>query len=82
MKSVDIVPALHGQGGQLERGDPTLRPLLQRGDLARVEVQAGRPIEIRSGLVTREAQIRGSYLDELPLRPADAPAETVDRRVS
>ena len=49
-EAVDIVPALHRQGGQLERGDPTLRPLLQRGDLARVEVQAGRLIQIGRGL--------------------------------
>ena len=68
-EAVDIVPPLHGEGGQLERGDPTLRALLQRGDLAHFEIQAGRLIEIRSGLVTREAQIRGSYLHELPLRP-------------
>ena len=68
-EAVDIVPTLHGQGGQLERGDPTLRALLQRRDLARFEVQAGRLIEIRSGLLTREAQIRGSYFHELPLRP-------------
>ena len=68
-EAVDIVPALHRQGGKLERGDPTLRPLLQRRDLARFEIQAGRLIEIRSGLLTREAQIRGSYFHELPLRP-------------
>ena len=42
-EAVDIVPALHGQGGQLERGDPTLCPLFQRSDLARVEVQAQPP---------------------------------------
>ena len=66
---VDVVAALHRQGGKLEGRDPTLRPLLQRGDLVRIEVQIGRLIQIRRGLVTREAQIRGSDLNELPLRP-------------
>ena len=36
---VDVVAALHRQGRKLERGDPTLRPLLQHGDLVRIEVQ-------------------------------------------
>ena len=68
-EGADVVAALHRQGGQLERRDPTLRPLLQRGDLVRLEVQIGRLIQVRRGLVTREAQIRRSYLNELPLRP-------------
>ena len=59
-EGVDVVAALHRQGGKLEGGDPALRPLLQRGDLARIEVQIGRLIQVRRGLVTREAQIRGS----------------------
>ena len=59
-EGVDVVAALHRQGGKLEGGDPALRPLLQRRDLARIEVQIGRLIQVRRGLVTREAQIRGS----------------------
>ena len=41
-EAVDIVPPLHGEGSQLERSDPTLRTLLQRGDLARLR-DPGRP---------------------------------------
>ena len=78
-EAVDIVPVLQRQGGQLERGDPTLRPLFQRGDLARFEVQAGGLIEIRGGLVSRKAQIGGSHLHELSLGPQTRRAKKVDQ---
>ena len=66
---VDIVSALHRQSSKLERRDPTLRPLLQSGDLARIEVQLGRLTQIRRSLGTGEAQVCGSNLDELTLSP-------------
>ena len=78
----DIVSALHREGGQLERGDPPFRPLLQRGDLAGVQVQARRLVQVDRGLVTGEAQVRGSNLDELTLSPQTRQRESVDRRVS
>ena len=66
---IDVVAALDRQGGKLERRDPTFRPLLKHGDLVRIEIQIARLVQVFRGLVTGEAQIRGSYFDELPLRP-------------
>ena len=68
-ETVQVVAALHRQGCQLKRGDPSLRAFLQRIDLADVEVQAGRPVQVGRGLVARESKVGGSYLDELTLSP-------------
>ena len=63
---VDVVPALNRQGSKLERRDPTFRPLLKHGDLVRIEIQIARLVQVFRGLVTGEAQIRGSYSTSCP----------------
>ena len=61
----DVVSALHRQRRQLERGDPPFGASLQRGDVLRRQLQSHHLVEVRRGLVGREAQIGGADLDEL-----------------
>jgi hypothetical protein len=56
-------------GGQLQRGDPPLRPLPQDGDLRRGETQASRDVKVPVGLVVREPQVAGPDLDQLAPYP-------------
>ena len=42
---------------------------LQRGDVPRRQLQAHHLVEVRRGLVGREAQVGGADLDELATRP-------------
>ena len=65
----DIVAPLHRQRRQLEGGDPAFGAPLQRGDVPRGEIQPHHLVEVRGGLVRREAQIGGADLDELAPRP-------------
>ena len=74
----DVVAALHRERRQLERGDPALGAPLQRGDVARGQVQPHHLVEVRGGLVGREAQVGGTDLDELAPR---AQASQRQRRV-
>ena len=65
----DVVAALDRERGQLEGGDPAFGARLQRGDIPRRQVQAHHLVEVRGGLVRREAQIGGADLDELATPP-------------
>ena len=61
----DVVAALHRQRRQLEGGDPPLGAPLQRGHVRCGELQAHHPVEVRHGLLGREAQVGGAELDQL-----------------
>ena len=61
----DVVSPLHRERRQLERGDPPLGAPLQRCDVLCRQRQSHHPVEVRRGLVGREAQIGGADLDEL-----------------
>ena len=65
----DVVAPLHRERRQLERGDPAFGAPLQRRDVLRRQVQAHHLVEVRRGLVGREAQVGGADLDELAARP-------------
>ena len=65
----DVVAPLHRQGRQLERGDPALGPRLQRVDISCGQIQPHRLVEVRGGLVRREAQVGRTDLHELATRP-------------
>ena len=71
-EAVDVVPTLHGQGRQLERGDPTLGALLQRGHLARLEVQPAASLRYAraSSRVNRRSAARTSTSCPCALRRA------------
>jgi hypothetical protein len=65
----DVVSSPHRQRGQLERGDPAFGASLQRSDIPCRQRQSHHPVEVRRGLVGREAQVGGSDLDQLIARP-------------
>lgn len=56
------------QRGELERGDPPLRPLHQGGGVLRGEAQSRHLVEVRRDLVVGEAQIGAADLDQLAAR--------------
>ena len=58
--------AAQGERGELEAGDPALRPLVESDNVIRGEVQAHRPVEELLGLGSREPEVGRAYLDELP----------------
>ena len=64
----DVVAPLHRERRQLERGDPAFGAPLQRGDVLRRQLQPHHLVEVRGGLVGREAQVGRADLDELAAR--------------
>jgi hypothetical protein len=64
-EAADVGSSLHGERSQLDRGDPPLRAILQRGDLVLAKVQADRLVEVGRHLVRGEAQVGSADLDEL-----------------
>jgi hypothetical protein len=64
-----VLTSAEGERGELQRGDPPLRPLLQCGDVGGGEVQSRRLGEVGGGLVRGEPQVRGTDLDQLASRP-------------
>ena len=64
-----VVAPLHRERSQLQRGDPTLGPSLQRLDVLSRQRQPHHPVEVRRRLVGREAQIGGADLDEIATPP-------------
>jgi hypothetical protein len=67
-EAADVVAPLDRERSKLKRGNPPLRSLLQSREVLRGEVQSGNLVEVRGGLVGREAQIRSTDLDQLPVR--------------
>lgn len=67
-EAADVVAPLDRECGELERGDPPLRALLQRTDVRLGEVQSRHLVQVRGGLAGSEAQIGGADLDELATR--------------
>jgi hypothetical protein len=65
----DVLAPLYRERRQLEGGDPPFGARLQRGDIARAEIQPHRLVEICGGLVRREAQICRADLGEFAPRP-------------
>ena len=63
-----VVSPLHRQRRQLERGDPPLGASLQRGHVPRRQLQAHHLVEVRRGLIGREAQLGRAGLDQLATR--------------
>jgi hypothetical protein len=64
-----VVPPLHRQRRQLERGDPPFGATLQGRHLRSGELQTHHPVEVGQGLLRGEAQVGGSDLDQLPAGP-------------
>ena len=64
----DVVSPLHRERRQLERGDPAFGAPLQRRHVPRRQLQAHHLVEVRRGLVGREAQVGGADLDQLAAR--------------
>ena len=62
-----VVATLHGECGELERGDPALGPPLQRVDVGCRQAEVHRLGEVRSGLVRGEAELGGAHLDQVPV---------------
>jgi hypothetical protein len=60
---------LKGQSSQLQRGDPSLRPRFQGGHVRHGEVESGDLVEVRRGLVGREAQVGCPDLHQLTAHP-------------
>ena len=67
----DVVASLDRERRQLQGSDPALGPTLQRRDIPRRQVQIHHLVQVRGGLVGREAQIGRADLDELAT-PAQA----------
>ncbi len=67
-----------GQGGQLQAGDPSLGPLLERGDVRRLEPQAHHVVEEGGRLLVGESQVGRTDLLQLA---AGAQARQRQRRV-
>ena len=65
----DVVSTLHRKRRQLECSDPPFGARLQRGDIARAEIQPHRLVEVCGGLVRGEAQICRADLGEFAPRP-------------
>ena len=65
----DVVPALHGQGGELQRGRPPFGPGPERGHVVGSDGQPADVGQVGRGLVDGEAQVSGSDLDELAACP-------------
>ena len=65
----DVVSPLHRERRQLERGDPPFGAPLQRCDVLRRQRQSHHLVEVRRGLVGREAQVGGADLDQLAAPP-------------
>ena len=78
MKPATIVAALDRERRQLQGSDPALRPPLQRHDIPPRQLQLHHLVQVRGGLLGREAQIRRADLDELA---TPAPATERQRRV-
>ena len=68
-EAADVVAPLEGERSELQRGDPPLRPLLQGRDVGRGQVQSRHLVEVRGGLLGREAQVGGTDLDQLAAHP-------------
>ena len=60
---------LHGQGCQLQTGNPALGALLQPGDIALGEIQSHHPVEEIGGFGGGEAQVGGTQFGELIAHP-------------
>ena len=69
MKRAGSSRAPERQGRQLQGRDPSLGALLQRGDLAGSEVEAGDVVEVGRHLREREAEVGRADLDELAAGP-------------
>ncbi len=63
-----VLPALQGEGGQLQAGGPALGAGLQGRKVRRCQLQAHAAGEL-AGLVGGEAQVGGAHLGQLPARP-------------
>ena len=74
----DVVSSLHRERRELERRDPAFGAPLQRGDIARRQLQSHHFVEIGRGFVEREAKIGGPDLDEFA---AGSEARQRQRRV-
>ena len=72
-ESGDVVSALHRQCRQLDRRDPAFGTHLERCDIRRRQFEPHHAVEVRRGLVGREAQVGGADLDEFapPAQPRE-----------
>src|SRR5262245_56611620 len=68
-KTLDIRLALHGEGGQLQAGNPTLSPGFKRNNILRRKVEAHDLVEKGGDLRRRKTEITGSQLDQLSPDP-------------
>ena len=57
--------SLHGEGGQLQTGNPAFGAGFQRGDISVGEIQPHHPVEEFSGFGGGEAQVGGAQFGEL-----------------
>ena len=64
-----VVPALHRQRRQLQRGDPALGTSRQRGHVPRRQPQAHHLVEVRRRLLTSEPQLGRADLGQLAPHP-------------
>ena len=65
----DVVPTAHREGGKLERGDPSLRAIVERRDLLRRQRQPHRAGEIVRRLLRGEPQVGRANLDQITASP-------------
>jgi hypothetical protein len=64
-----VVPPLHRQRSQLERGDPPLGTFLERRHSPRRQLQAHHVVQVRRRFVRSEPQFGRPDLDQLTTRP-------------
>ena len=65
----DVISTAHRESRQLERRDPSLRAIVERGDLLRRQRQPHRAGEIVRRLFRGEPQVCRAYLDQITASP-------------